>query len=410
MKHPFNLLTLLSILLLAASCSSSGVRVLHYNIKELDSQKIASPNEQLENVKKVLDEYSIDILSLNEVQFDYKNVPNSLYQTHGLNLHKLRNIFELRGYNSTFYPANTGKNAKTKKDLSYFTNTSSSEARQSADKVNFGVFPGQYSTGALYDYQTVSEMVINQLKWKEFNPNIDLSKFKTADGKALPEDMELFDKNFTDVVINIKGEEVHLILLHTVPSYHFGNKFSPNYERNRDQLRFLEWYLTGKTDIEVNVDTIKPLTDDQHYIAIGDWNTDLKNLKNPGSAVLRNLFAKSRPWMKPEEMTFTNEGSGYSQSPFRLLLDYILVSKSFRPVKGKIIHPDFTKRKELGCGTPAPQPDEKLMKNEGLVFVSYQKKDQDKKMTCYAYVDEFYQTLKKASDHYPLYSELEFRP
>ena len=74
------------------------------------------------------------------------------------------------------------------------------------------------------------------------------SQFTGGDGLPLRSDITLFDKNFTHVILDVEGKDLHVILLHSVPAYHFGNKKSPNYARNADQLRFLEWFLTGKTD------------------------------------------------------------------------------------------------------------------------------------------------------------------
>jgi hypothetical protein len=401
-------LLILSSLILFQSCSSNKVRIVHYNIKELNTQKIDQETDQVMKVKEVLKKHPFDILSLNEIQFDRENIPTRAAKTRGLNLQKLKRIFDVEDYNESFHPANTGANSRPKKDGDYFTEANTKEARTLADQVNFGVFPAQYSSGALFKYPIVSEIVLNKLMWKTFNPKINLKQFKSGVGLPLPTKMELFDKNFTDVIIDINGHDVHLIILHTVPSYHFGNQKSPNYERNRDQLRFLEWYLTGKTDIPVKIDSIKPLSKNDHYIAIGDWNTDYRSLKNPGSAVLRNLFKKSKLWIAPKFLTFTNEGSDYSQSPFRLLLDYILVSNSFRPVKGSIIHPDFTKRVDLGCTETPPKEDKSLMKKKKLVLVQFRTKTS--KNPCYAYVDSFYKTLKTASDHYPLTSTLIFNP
>ncbi|MCO4793205.1 MAG: endonuclease/exonuclease/phosphatase family protein [Bacteriovoracaceae bacterium] len=392
--------TILILLLVITSCSSPTIRVVHYNIKELSTPKIDKDTHQIRNVKKVLEGHSFDILSLNEIQFDQQGVPTLLQTSKGENLKKLATKFDLTDFNDVFHPANTGEKAKKKKDGSYFQNVGTSVARAHADQENFGVFPHQYSTGALLKYRIISEIVIKDLKWKDFNPKIDLSKFRMGNKKRIPKDISLFDKNFTDVVADVDGHEVHFIFLHTVPSYHFGNKKSPNYIRNADQLRFLEWYLTGSTDIDVNLSSIKPLSPKATYIAMGDFNTDIKNLKNPGSAVLRRLFEKSNTWIKQKDMTFTNEGSSYSPKPFRLLLDYIISSKNLEPVAGGIIHPNWNKRRELGCnGMP------KLLPASDMALVSYR---QNKK-ECWALVDKYYQTLKDASDHYPLWGHFKIK-
>jgi endonuclease/exonuclease/phosphatase family metal-dependent hydrolase len=373
------------------------VSIFHYNIKELDSEKIKNKHQQLQYVKEVLKDYQFDILSLNEIQYDMPGVPNSTFKSKGQNLQKLANFFELSELkNDAFYPANTGMNAGTKPDGTYWTNPGIPQARDNADMVNFGTLPGQYSTGALFKFEKLNEVVISDLQWKDFNPKATIEKFTDAKGNPLPLDMPLFDKNFTDVTLDIQGKKVHIILFHTVPAYHFGNENSPNYERNADQLRFLEWYLTGSTDIAVNLKNIKHLKKNDYFIATGDWNTEYKNQINPGSAVLRSLFSKVTSWVNPADYTFTNEGSGYPAAPFRLMLDYIAVSKNIEVLAGKIVLPSF-ERVDLGCNDKIQNKSQ-----DGMVEVKYR----DGSKNCRALVKPEYVTFKNASDHYPIFARL----
>ncbi|MEX0798577.1 MAG: hypothetical protein WD025_03995, partial [Bacteriovoracaceae bacterium] len=238
-------------LFMTFSCASNEFTLLHYNIRELDSKKIGEQDLQIKKTAQILRNFQFDIFSLNEIQYDLPGVPNRNYSSKGENLDKLKGLLGVpASWSSSFYPANTGMNAQKNGRGEYETDPAAPGARDLADPVNFGTLPGQYSTGAIYKFPKTKETVFNKIKWKEFNPNIDLDQFALPSGEPLPENIELFDKNFSDIELNINGETVHLVLLHTVPSFHFGNLKSPNYARNRDQLRFLEWYLTGKTDIK----------------------------------------------------------------------------------------------------------------------------------------------------------------
>ncbi len=393
----------LILLSLLVSCSTPTIKVVHYNIKELSTDKVDNKNHlQIKNAALVLKDHSFDVLSLNEIQFDSAGVPTPLQTSRGENVKKLAAYFGVPEYTSVFHPANTGEKAKKKKNGSYYTNAASKEARAHADQINFGLFPHQYSTGALLNYKIVSEVVVKDIKWKDFNQSLDLNKFRTPEGNRFPKDIKLFDKNFTDVVADVDGHEVHFIFLHTVPAYHFGNKKSPNYKRNADQLRFLEWYLTGATDINVNLLSLKPLSSKDTFIAMGDFNTDINNLDNEGSKVLARLFQKTNTFIKTSEMTFTNEGGSYSPKPFRLMLDYIISSKNLEPVAGGIIHPNWKKREELGCdGMP------KMLPPADLSLVSYL--DRKKKQECWVLVDRRYQILKEASDHYPIWGHFKLK-
>ncbi len=377
--------------------ATNPIKMLHYNIKELDSTKIALGNtRQLIAVKNILAKYDFDILSLNEVQYDFKNIPSPYYLTNGKNIKKLMSLWGLNNFQGTsFYPANTGKNAKPKVDGTYYVVPNSAMAREHADPLNFGTMPGQYSTGAVFKHKVVTEKIITDLKWKDFNPAADFSTYKTANGDSFPNDMLLFDKNFSDLTIEHDGKMVHIILLHTVPSYHFGNPHSINDYRNAEQLRFLEWYTTGATDYPVTIKGTAPLKKNTYFITMGDLNVGVNDTSSEGSQVLKSIFAKTNTWLPISEMNFTNEGGGFGPKPLRLMLDYIFASKNITPQNGKIIHPDF-KRVELGCEPSMPN-------KSGAELITKEYKNEDN--TCKVNVTKEYVDFKLASDHYPLYGE-----
>lgn len=397
-------LSLLACLFLTTAYAQK-IKVLHYNIKELDSKKIKTNDSQIGFVKKVLKKYQFDVISLNEIQYDYKNIPNTEYMTTGKNVSKLLRLLERSHLKfQSFHPANTGKNAKTKPDGTYYNSPNSNDARSHADQINFGVMPGQYSSAGASIHKIKNELIITDLKWKDFNPKLNLSKFKTAAGKSFPKDMKLFDKNFSDITLEIDGKEVHVILLHTVPSYHFGNKHSINMFRNAQQLKFLEWYLTGKTDFNVGKMKIKPLKKESYFIAMGDFNVayNAKGTQKDGADTLKRIFKKANTWIKPNLMTYTNESSGYKLNPARLLLDYIVSSKNIKSSKARIILPKM-KRYELGCEGSNIKTQRQLNIKSKFYKVEYKKG----KKTCYALINPEYYYFKQASDHFPLYGEFE---
>lgn len=376
------------------SAQAKKINIVHYNIKELDTSKIKASNPQLKKISEIINSKKPDLVFFNEIQYDFPGVPNNQFTSEGENLQKLNKIFNLNLNNYSFHPANTGKNARKNSDGEYFVNPNAPGARDHADQINFGIFPYQYSSGFITKYKIIEEKVISTLSWKSFNPQIDLKKFKGADGSTLPKDMELFDKNFTDVTIEIDGKRIHIITLHTVPAYHFGNDNSPNYVRNRDQLRFLEWYLTGNTDIEVKLNNIKPINNET-FIAAGDWNVAHES-DNPGAAIMQSILKKTNPWINPSLMDFTNEGSGFGPKPFRLMLDYLVTSNDLKVTNGEIMHPNF-KRIELGCNNNI-----KDITRKNFVKMKYAHQGK----TCFALIHQSYIEYKKASDHYPIFAEV----
>ena len=191
------------------------------------------------------------------------------------------------------------------------------------------------------------------------------------------------------------GFKFHIVLLHTVPAFHFGNKKSPNYDRNADQLRFLEWYLTGQTDLNIAGLDIDPLESNTPFIAIGDWNTELSNKTNPGSSVLRSLKDRSTFWME-SPLEVSNESPSFAPDRLKLQLDYIALSKHFKVLDSGTYRPK-EERKELGC--------DKVVDGEDVRSYSPKKS----KQTCFARFNNDFLAAKKASDHFPIWVKLEVK-
>ncbi len=401
----------LMFLLIFVSCAKilpspdkNQITIFHWNIKELTTEKLNdSNNPQLKAVKEVLSSYDFDILSINEIQYDLPGVPSLESKSKGENLTKLAKKIGLNPaeWSQIFSPANTGSFAKRKKNNTYFVEESPL-AREHADPVNYGLFPGQYSTAGLIKGDLRYKKTINNLKWIDFNSKAKPSQFRMANGRSLPNDMVLFDKNFNHAVATINEKDIHLIFFHAVPSYGFGNKFTPNFKRNADQLKFLEWYITGSTDFEVTLDRAQwpAITKDSYVIVVGDLNADINQQDSPGAAVIKRLSKTLKPWMQNYE--FTNEGSGFSPKPLRLTLDYILSSKNISVVDAGVISPE-SNYKSLGCNKSDFIKSKRDIRARHKV-VEYT--DYDSKETCYAAVSLPYYNIKTASDHFPIFAKL----
>ncbi len=388
-----------SLFLLTLAASAKSFKVVHYNIKELDSTKVIGAklgkNEQVKQALEVIKELGPDILSINELQYDYPGVPTNNFHTTGSNLKVLGELLNIN-FNTSFNPANTGLNSKPNEHGVYILKPTQEERLKYADQINFGLFPAQYSVGALFKFKKVKEVVISDLKWTDFNTNRDPSIYSDGAGNPLPKDIQLFDKNFTDVTLEIYGRKVHLILLHTVPAFNFGNDNSPNYVRNLDQLEFLKWYLSGKTKVKMGEVNIKPLAKNSTFIAMGDWNVDPKST-NPGASVITELGEKFNYWIK--EHTITYRGSSFAPNGWQSQLDYILLSKDLKTLKSGVFNP-AENRVELGCDKPFSKN-----LNDKQVLVEYSKN----KKTCQVLVSKDAWRARTASDHLAIWAEIEFR-
>jgi len=391
--------------LLGNKSSNNTLRVLHYNIFELDTEKLKEIDlgnkipEQLSALKSLVAPYDFHLLSINELQYDLQGVPYPTFLTQGMNLSNFTHWLRPdKGWDGHFVEANTGKEAKRISPQSFATSKDEG-ARFYADPNNYGLFPGQYSTGLSSRYPIKERISIKDLPWNVFNPKISLAKYRNGQKEKLPSDLSLFDKAFMDTVIEVNHKRIHIITFHTVPAYHFGNKNSPNYQRNRDQLRFLEWYLTGKSDIATkeSYNGIKHLDKDDIYIAMGDWNTDI-NQKNPGSEVLKRMAKTNRFF---PEHSITWEASGYNPDRMSMRLDYIFYSEHLRLHKAQVIRPE-EKRLLLGCGKNSLP----MKKNDPTrALVNYVNKQGQ---TCRVSIDSEFKKAKEASDHFPIYAEFKF--
>lgn len=296
------------------------LRLVHWNIKELDSLKLSMPQHlQVEAAADILRDLGADLFSINEVHCDptRDNLADFLQRfdhKHTLAYHRLS-------------PSNTGLR--------------SDPANKVIDRSNFGWFPGQYATGFASRFPLEKTLEIQKLRWKEWEPDIDLSSFNL--GGVSPDEIELFDKSFSVHWLKIQGHSLAIICLHTVPAFDFGQDKSPNAQRNRAQLEFLRWFLIGEPRPHLSAQGIEPLSKDQAFIALGDFNCPLWDERYAGGAVLRSLLDHPRIHPKvariPQDLlhdlprldptiTFFADGWDYQRLPTEL--DYILVSREFK--------------------------------------------------------------------------------
>jgi Endonuclease/Exonuclease/phosphatase family len=312
-----------------------------FNIEDLRSEEIDHVTDRVKAIGDTIQSASQrngyefpEILALGELTYDEPTVPNDQCTTDGENLVKLSKTFPVELPEKTDYTfslANIGLNAQRTPSGDYLETSEDPDAvNEFGDLVNYGLFPGQYNTGFISSKPVVDLTMVKNLKWKDFNPNVDPTQWKDASGKPIPEDCQLFDKLFMDITVDIDGSDVHFIVLHTVPATGFGNPNTPNLQRNKDQLAFLQWYLSGQTyftvpeDLKENGQPITPLSerDVQYFIAMGDWNADYRDKECPGSSVLRSLF-ETYAWFPSEGIT-NRDPSG----SFEGILDYMVWPKT----------------------------------------------------------------------------------
>ncbi|MFC2074838.1 HAD-IIIA family hydrolase [Bdellovibrionota bacterium] len=397
---------------------ASTFRFVHYNIKELTTEKLEdSSDEQVDAAIDVLIGLNPDLLSINELQYDLPFVPTTHQpDTTGENVKRiLERVLinpenEIANWSWTFAEANTGKNAKKIDEENgddYYSNPSDWKARANADLVNFGIFPGQYSTGFATHYPITERKIFTTLTWKEWNPEIDFSNFRLSNGTPLPEEMEFFDKNFNHTVVNFNGTDINIITFHTVPAFGFGNDYTPNFVRNRDQLEFLERYLAK-------------LGPDAPFVAVGDLNVD-RTSDNPGAVVINRFFSNPTTinWMprnwdpafEGEYITYLSDGVDLGEG-YRSQLDYFIISKHFKILTGEVSAPR-SEFEEHGCFKTKAKAEQKAEEMRER-FSSEEKYrtvviPRRYKKNCVVSTTTAFHEFRKGSDHLPIYVDLELR-
>ncbi len=412
-------------------------RFAHYNIKELTTGKIVDQqNEQIKNATEIVRGLEPDILSINEVQYDLPDTPTTGLPGTGENMKRLLQRIapaNVAQWESNLAPANTGKRAKKNAQGQYAVDPNGPGADQLVDTVSFGTFPGQYSTGFATRFPVKNRIVHTNTTWADWDTGVDLQALTLPNGAKPPADMELFDKNFNDVVIDLAGREAHMVTFHTVPAFGFGGSAALNIARNRSQLEFLEWYLLGSCDpaaaaskVKRCETDVKPLEGNAPFIAVGDFNVDLTS-GSGGADVLRRVLADKRvnnwravnhdpamrmdPDTKRSHITYASDGVdlGKLQSE----LDYFLVSKHFRVDGGRVVAP-LSGYRQIACHpTKAMADAAKSGATAGagkVLQVSTRYGENNVKSFCAIEVNEAWVSARKGSDHLPIYVAFRWAP
>lgn len=416
-----------------------SVRFAHFNIKELRTDKITNQNDaQVTRALQNLRELNPDIVSINEIQYDLPNVPTQGLPGTGDNMRRLleRAKFPggVSGWSFNLAPANTGKRAKKKANGNYEIDPNSPDGRKNADQVSFGTFPGQYSTGFGTRFKVKGKVVVTDTLWKEWDPNFLSLGLKLPDGTAAPEDMELFDKNFNDVVIDLDGHDVHVVTFHTVPAFGFGGSATLNIARNAAQLSFLKWYLLGECDNGAcKASGVEPLPAGTAFIAIGDLNVDW-GTDSPGAKVIESLLkhervnnfrAENKDWkfkLEPLEpgkketdrrARVTYMSDGVDLGKLQSELDYFIVSKELKIDSGRVYAP-LSYFEQHGSCSPTktvadqaaaqvkPDPNREVSVSTRFIDADGDGQSESREFCAISVTKEF-AAFRKGSDHFPVY-------
>ena len=144
------------------------------------------------------------------------------------------------------------------------------------DALGWGNYPGHFGMVVLskYPIDTESVRTFRELRWQRFAPNhLDAIGLYSDEARQV---LRLSSKTHADVVVQIDGRPLHLLISHPTPPVFDGPEDRNGY-RNHDELMLWYTYLTW-----TNRDAI--LTDDQgrrgalpreaRFVLLGDMNAD----------------------------------------------------------------------------------------------------------------------------------------
>ncbi|MCX6129375.1 MAG: hypothetical protein NTX25_09980 [Proteobacteria bacterium] len=398
------------------------IRLVHWNIRELDSMKLSEvKNAQVEAASSVLEHLRADILSINEIHYDTERAQ----QIGRDNLQDFLQRFP-SGQNlihQCFAPANTGSRAQRDEHGQYLRDTPLRGHPHGAliDRSNYGLFPGQYASGLATHFPIQSKQIIQDLLWRDWQPDILQSEFQWAG--VGPESLELFDKSLSISYLDCMGTSLAIVCLHAVPAFNFGQNKSPNAARNAAQLNFLEWFLLGKPTLSPSIlkrlekAGIQPLSPSQRFIAVGDFNCPLHENRYPGSQTLQRLLTNPRiqarqakipphlirgtSKLKTEHTYFS---SGWDLGKLPTQLDYILVSQGLeiKTMETVFAAPELQVHAFLNDAADA-EAELACLQAPGRSLALQKQRDAGGRLqTAIVSVNRSFAELRAASDHLPL--------
>jgi len=320
------------------------IRFGQYNIRELTTRALLDPNdEKARAAASIIRAHAPDILSIDEIQYDYPDTPDPGLPGTGLNARRFADTFLADlGYRYDWMtPGNAG--VRSGFEAPYET-------------IGFARFPGEYGTALLsrFPIRAAEAVSFRRFLWRDLPENrlADLNESLRARGKPpVPDGFPLFDKDVSDVPVEIDGRMIHVIVAHTAPPVYERH----NVARNADHLRFLDTFVAGRP-----LPGIRPLDPEAPFVLIGDLNCDPEDGEGDAEAI-RRLIENPRilaffpegsgsRGANPRRNTFL-AGGGVPNPPLdfnvlQLQLDYILPSKHFANPRGLVHWPDVRSQKD----------------------------------------------------------------
>ncbi|MEM9021477.1 MAG: endonuclease/exonuclease/phosphatase family protein [Planctomycetota bacterium] len=144
------------------------------------------------------------------------------------------------------------------------------------DALGWGNYPGHYGMVVLskYPIRDKQARTFRALRWQDYAPN-HLDQIGLYSDKAR-EVLRLSSKTHADLVVEVNGEPLHLLISHPSPPVFDGPEDRNGY-RNADEIMLWFAYLTPTNRDAVLTDDqgrTGPLDGDARFVLLGDLNAD----------------------------------------------------------------------------------------------------------------------------------------
>lgn len=356
--------------LVADAGAARTIRLGHYNIKELSTNKLLDNNDgQANAAAEILARFDADILEINEIQYDIAGVPN-------------RGLPGAAGSPAPGDFADDAQNGQRLADRIHAADNSvtytdtlmllgNSGFYFEGDDMDvwsytlrgWGEWEGRFATAVLSKYPILRDQVrvIADFEWENL-PDNKIAQMHEENGMTLPPHFPLFEKSLNIVPIDVDGVTLYLVLLHPTAS---PASFDPiNPYRNFDELRALDLFLRGE------LPGVEPLPEGALFVVSGDLNADPNDgdgIEGAVDAVVNNpSLIKSYPrgagsrGYYAQFNTFlggcgNDDGETVSDptTRFQMQLDYQLPSVTLgAPLRHEMFFPDYQTEREdfdLAC-------------------------------------------------------------
>lgn len=337
---------LLGLLISSPLFGGTQIRVATYNTSlaltregELLSSLRTGDFTQARQVAEIIQLIEPDILVLNE--FDYDAGSTALTRFHNNFLAVSQNGQPAQDYPYRYTaPSNTGIPSGFDLDNNGSIDTTSGDITYGNDSYGFGEFEGKFGMAILskYPLDTAAIRTFQLFKWADMPGHIIPEGFYSAEEETA---IRLSSKSHWDIPIIIEGQRLHLLVSHPTPPV-FDGAEDRNGRRNHDEIRLWSDYLApASSGYLTDDDGLAGGLKGERFVIAGDQNADPNagdSFQNAINQLLLNPLVDAS--ITPERSGTSTASTRFNTATFGLRADYVLPSQvGFTNLGGAVFWP-----------------------------------------------------------------------